>query len=510
MRLSGGVTMLVGMRSLPSRVTASGAAGEVLRPVVRRISACWHGLSLSSKFAVTATLVVMVGMVSLGFWVHDRIKTGVIRNSAANAALYLVGAVEPHVQSLTTSDRLSDEAVAQLDQVFRKLSERRFVTIKVWAPGGRLAYASDKRLIGEVFPESPKLKSAWLGNVEPEYDDLSHAENAVERRLGVPILEVYAPVRALGGTDVVAVAEIYEVATGLALELRQSFLQTLLAMAGISGLMLCSLLQIVHQGSRTIDHQQTALAERVEAMSAMLRANTDLQGRLADANRRAGVANEQYLRRIGADLHDGPAQLIGYGLLRLDALRPRLRPSSATAAAGSGDDIDAIEGALRDGLRELRAICADIAIPELRDVDLHQALRIAVRNHEHRTNTEVALDLARLPCVELETPLIICLYRFVQEGLNNAFRHAGGSGQRVAGEVKDGVLEMTVSDDGPGMNTAPPLACAARIGLAGLKERVLAAGGSFEVHSKPGQGTRLTVRFQVENNNPSSRESTHA
>lgn len=476
---------------------------EDLRALPNKLHSAWHALSLSYQFGLAASLVILLGMTVLGAWVNDRIKSGVVNNSAANAALYLVGFVEPHIGDLKSSGELSPYAQDRIDGVFRRLvQQRKIVGIKIWISGGKLAYSSDKRRIGNVFPESDRLRGAWAGNIEHEYDDLTDAESEFERAVGLPTLEVYAPLRDPETNSIIAVGEVYEVAEGLAADLRRASLQTAFVMGSMTLVMIGSLFHIVQRGSRTIEQQQQALSERVAELSRLLGVNRMLHRRVAEANRRAVENNEQFLRRVGADLHDGPAQLIGLGLLRLDALRPRLAPAAArTVVAGipAGDDIDIIHVALRDSLRELRAICADIAIPELDGAELADVLKTAVHNHEHRTSTRVALVIDGDLPVGLSLPLLTCSYRFVQEGLNNAFRHAEGRGQKVIGRYQGGVLEIVVSDEGDGLTgERETRGSSGGLGLRGLRDRILSMGGEFEMGPAPVKGTRLVARFKIE------------
>ncbi len=76
----------------------------------------------------------------------------------------------------------------------------------------------------------------------------------------------------------------------------------------------------------------------------------------------------------------------------------------------------------------------------------HRARRPQPRAaHRHAVN----LDLDDLPASN-STPLKTCVYRFAQEGLNNAFRHAEAEGQTVRARCEDGLLTVEVSDRGPG------------------------------------------------------------
>src|SRR5690606_36364956 len=117
---------------------------------------------------------------------------------------------------------------------------------------------------------------------------------------------------------------------------------------------------------------------------------------------------------------------------------------------------------------------------------LNEILERAVRAHEQRTGTQVELTLnGQTP--PLPTSAKICIYRFVQEGLNNCFRHAEGAGQKVVQTSRRDQVEIEVSDCGPGfdLDGIRPEG----LGLAGLRERVESLGGHFSVATSPA-GTR--------------------
>lgn len=96
----------------------------------------------------------------------------------------------------------------------------------------------------------------------------------------------------------------------------------------------------------------------------------------------------------------------------------------------------------------------------------------------------------------------ITVYRIVQESVTNIVRHARAS--HVVVEVNGGAageeLELIVRDDGAGFDAArwrEHAACAGRAGLAGMSERVQLLGGSFQVDSTPGRGTRICVTLPL-------------
>lgn len=138
---------------------------------------------------------------------------------------------------------------------------------------------------------------------------------------------------------------------------------------------------------------------------------------------------------------------------------------------------------------------AGLTLPELSSVAPDEVLRLAVRNHERRTATSVSCDVEGLP-QHLPGPIKACLYRFAQEALNNAYRHAGGRGQTVRGKYRGNMIEVEVADAGPGFVPDSKIV-GSHLGLLGMRERVVSLGGTLEIDSRPGSGTRLTTRFIV-------------
>jgi signal transduction histidine kinase len=247
---------------------------------------------------------------------------------------------------------------------------------------------------------------------------------------------------------------------------------------------------IVKRGSDTIARQQrtlrgqeVALRQRVEELSELLTQNARLHARVRQAAGRTTTLNEQALRRIGADLHDGPGQALGLALLRLDLLRQ--------ARSEDDEDFAVVQGAVQDALGEIRAISSGLRLPSLAPLEVREVAERAVGAHIRRSNTPVELRLDNLPS---QAPLAvkITLFRALEEALSNATRH--GQGQGVVAHVRgeNGGLSVTVSDQGPGF--APEaVPTEGHLGLANLHERAELLGGTFQVTSAPGQGT--TVRL---------------
>ncbi len=454
---------------------------DTLSHTARHSGQLWRSLSLAQQFIMASSSVLLVGMIVMGIWVSDKIQTGITQNTATATALYMDSFIAPLVQELSGKDTLSDHTQAKLDGLLtnRKLASR-IVSLKIWKPDGVVVYSNHASIIGRSFPETSNLKRAWQGVVAAEYDDLADEEDATERLTGLPLLEMYSPIREISSGRVIAVAEFYEDATKLKQELFTTKLESWLFVAIITLIIAGLLYGIVRRGSRTIDKQSQVLEGRVEQLSKLLQQNETLRARARQSSLRSTEINEHFLRRVSADLHDGPAQLIGLGLLRLDGLNPEPTNSSEPTGAQKRD-LETIRAALNDALDEIRNLSAGLALPELENLDLEETLEKAIHTHEQRSRTKVRSSFSGLP-VAITLPFKISAYRFVQEALANAFLHGGARDQQVTAGY-DGVnLEIEVSDKGPGFDTRQ-VTTGDGLGLLGFPERIECLGGRPAIDS---------------------------
>ncbi len=100
---------------------------------------------------------------------------------------------------------------------------------------------------------------------------------------------------------------------------------------------------------------------------------------------------------------------------------------------------------------------------------------------------------------DMPLPIKICAYRFVQEGLNNAERHGQAKNCRVTANVTNGVLNISLKDDGMGFRKSILEERSGQLGLIGLKDRVESLGGTFSVNSELGVGTAIKLSIELVN-----------
>lgn len=96
---------------------------------------------------------------------------------------------------------------------------------------------------------------------------------------------------------------------------------------------------------------------------------------------------------------------------------------------------------------------------------------------------------------EIPVAVKICVYRFIQEGLNNGWRHAEGKAQRVVLRLLGEEITVIVQDAGQGFKAEN--ASFLGLGLSGLRERVESLGGKFEINSSFA-GTTLTLFLNIQ------------
>jgi signal transduction histidine kinase len=450
--------------------------------------------TLAQRFMLASLIILIAGMAGIGLWVGNEIKNGVIHRTGATTALYVDSFVAPLLQDLGSADTLSPDHHEKLDKLLQDTPMgQQIVTLKVWDPAGKVVYSTDDTT-GQTFPIGEGLATAIWGQVSSEISQLTAEENVAQRAIRSELLEIYSPVRLSGTNQVIAVAEFYQTVDALNQEVASAQRRSWLVVGGTTLLIYLLLAGFVQRSSDTIEEQQATLNDQISRLTEVLGQNQELHERVRRAAGSVATLNERFLRRIGSELHDGPAQDLGLALLKLDALVGRWEQSQAAPAFV--EEMTAIQTSLENAQKEIRAISGGLSLPQLAELSLPQTVVRAVRAHERRTGSRVKLDIAPLP-EQAALPVKITVYRVLQESLNNAYRHAGGANQQIRAFMDGEMLALEVSDGGPGFVPQPAATFNGHLGLAGMRERVESLGGTFSVKSEIGKGTQVTARLAL-------------
>ncbi|PNY79505.1 tetratricopeptide repeat-containing sensor histidine kinase [Deinococcus koreensis] len=202
----------------------------------------------------------------------------------------------------------------------------------------------------------------------------------------------------------------------------------------------------LERGRDIIEQQRAELQGKVLSLHGLLDQNEGLRQRLVRAATRSATLNERFLRRLSAELHDGPAQELGFALMKLDSLELDVVGEVSPARREEvNTELEVIHGAIQHALLEMRAISGGMCLPELHHLSLTETLGRVILAHQRRTGSDVEL-LTDGDGEEMPLPLKITVYRLAQESLTNAFKHAGAVGQRVGLWVEAHQVRLEISD----------------------------------------------------------------
>jgi len=214
---------------------------------------------------------------------------------------------------------------------------------------------------------------------------------------------------------------------------------------------------------------------------------------LAVRNARAYLQSEELAiaeerARIAREIHDGVAQSLAFSALKLD-LVARLMKDPEKASL----ELEAAKRTIRESIKEVRR-----SIFALRPIDLErhgftETVRRYSSDYGQQNGVRVALKVEGSPQLSIKSEAV--LFRIFQEAMNNVAKHARARNVQVTvGKTEGACGFIEVRDDGQGFDLAgvsDRVTSAGGLGLKQMRERVEARGGTFEVVSAPGRGTRV-------------------
>ncbi len=239
-----------------------------------------------------------------------------------------------------------------------------------------------------------------------------------------------------------------------------------------------------------------ALGQQVGAALETADLHRRLQARTAELEHlstRMVEQHEEERRRLSLELHDETAQVFSSVKMQLGVAREQADPALARRLDRALQLIDT-------GMLSIRNITNDLRPSLLDDLGLLPALRSLVAEFAGRSGLEARLEAPEtLPAMSSEAEL--ALFRALQEGLTNVARHAEAERVIVEIGVEHAQLVVRVRDNGRGFDSGPDLERFERdghLGLAGMRERITALGGTLDVKGGPGPGVGLEILLPID------------
>ena len=218
------------------------------------------------------------------------------------------------------------------------------------------------------------------------------------------------------------------------------------------------------------------------------------QARMRGLARQVVSAQEEERQRISRILHDESGQALTALKISLELIAQELPPELDST---SKRILDA--AALTDSTMErIRLMAQDLRPPALDTLGLSPTLESFCRDFGSRT--QITIDYRGLTLPPLPEPVNISMYRFLQEALTNVARHANADRVQVTLERYPQELALLVEDNGQGFDlkaTTTSRAGQRGMGLQTMRERLESLGGTLEIQSLPGQGTRLSAHMPL-------------
>jgi signal transduction histidine kinase len=450
------------------------------------------------RFTIVSFIIIVFGMLGIGWWVDRQIRAAILQETASTTALYMDSFIFPDLQELKDSTTLTLEHKQELGNLLKTDLGQRIVAFKIWGKDDLVIYSTTPSQIGKRFSGEEGLATAWQGKVVATMEKLDADENTDEEDKYPQLLQTFSPIRVIGTKQVIAVAEFYQTVDSLNNEIAAAQLWSWLVVTGVMLVIYLTLIGFIRQASNTILRQELELTNQVNRLTDLVKRNNELNEHVRNAAANTTAHNEHFLRRISAELHDGPTQELGLALLRLDLVICHHEYSQTGTDSEDAIQLTAIQTLLQNAMKEVRSIASGLGMPQLDELSLTESIIRVVRSHEHRTGTKVTLIFGNKLSRVATLPVKITVFRVIQEALNNAYRHAGGINQIVMVSMAANQICIEVSDGGPGFDVNQQIDWDVHLGLAGMRERVESLGGLFQIESGKNKGTKVTAALAVQ------------
>lgn len=203
-------------------------------------------------------------------------------------------------------------------------------------------------------------------------------------------------------------------------------------------------------------------------------------------------AQEEERRKLSRDIHDGPAQMLANVMIRSDIVTKTLRERGIDEAT---KELKEVKELVRNALYEVRKIIYDLRPMALDDLGLVPTLRKYLKTVEDYHEIKVEFK-AKESDKRYNQKFEAAVFRLVQESVQNAIKHADTSLIEVIFEETVQQVNVQVIDHGKGFDIETEKESS--FGLTGMRERVDMLGGTIELKSQSGQGTKVLMQLPVQ------------
>jgi PAS domain S-box-containing protein len=219
---------------------------------------------------------------------------------------------------------------------------------------------------------------------------------------------------------------------------------------------------------------------------------------LSSMSRRLIEAQENERARIARDLHDD----IGQRLALLSVTLEQLKRGAGDLKKESRDQIAELQRQIQETSSAVHALSHQLHSANLRYLDLASAMKGFCK--ELSTQQHVAVNFAEKDIPEgISQEISLCLFRVLQEGLNNAVKHSRVQEFNVELQGTGEGVQLTLHDSGVGFDVKTAMR-GPGLGVSSMHERLKLVNGDLTIHSQPGHGTTINARVPILHANSAS------
>lgn len=200
-------------------------------------------------------------------------------------------------------------------------------------------------------------------------------------------------------------------------------------------------------------------------------------------------AREYERKSIARELHDDLGQALTAVKIDLGIIRQKVADHEVVSR------IEKLGTLVGQTIKTVQRLTSQLRPEIIDDLGLEAAIEWYTKEFGERNGIEI--NVAIEPGLVLSPDDSITLFRIMQESLTNIARHARARKVDIALFSDGDAMEMTISDDGVGIQEEQ-LSSRKSFGLIGMRERANTLGGTFEIRSESGSGTRVILKFPVQ------------
>jgi two-component system, NarL family, sensor histidine kinase DegS len=246
------------------------------------------------------------------------------------------------------------------------------------------------------------------------------------------------------------------------------------------------------KGDQTHQQQYRTMLEKVMALlDKPLEAGAGSSKSAAASIESIIQAQEAERQRLSRQMHDGPAQALSNFILQTE-IAMRLMDIDITKAR---EELNNLRASALSTFQKVRNFIFELRPMMLDDLGLSPTIKRYADTFKEQTGMEVTVAISGQER-RLESYLEVMIFRALQELLSNAVRHSQSSLVKVILDMDDSSIKMIVDDNGKGFNT-DVLTQGKSLGLNLIRDRVEILGGTFDVDSTIGKGSRISLSIPV-------------